>query len=145
MERNSYGLRNGSIYRKMSSTKYTYVFCASVEDFLLTALREPEVRESLIQHIGLLTNLLSKAACQLIRQLKIDFNFIECQPLGCCFDIQEKKFVMDPPSLVGSPRTYIKYVYHEKLVPYPIPFVEGKFVYGHYCCYCFSCHVANII
>lgn len=79
----------------------TYVFCTTAEDFLFNSLKDFVVREILMQHIGLQTS---------------DYNFIECQPKGCCFNIQEKWFVTDPPDLVGSKRAYEKYVYHERML-----------------------------
>lgn len=125
MQKRNFGIRNGCIYKKPTEAKYTFVYCSSVEEFLLHSLKDEELRESIILHVNSLINLLSKPACKVIKPIEIDFNFIECLPQGYCFDIFNKCFVKDPADLKGSPRAFVAYEYVKDSVPLPRPFIEG--------------------
>ena len=129
MEAKNYGIYRGRIYRKCDEAKHTMVFCCSVETFLLSILSNPNVADVVTPFVRLLTELLSKPACRLIKPIVIDFNFIEVLPDGFCFDIAKKTFTKDPPSLKGSPRAFVKYTYHEDRCPYPLKFVQGNLSY----------------
>ena len=77
-----------------------------------------------------MTNLLSKSACRIIAPLKINLNYIEVQPFGTCFDIENKRFVIDPDVLKeASPRAFVKYRYSKEKVPNPTYFIEGINLY----------------
>ena len=125
MNDGNYGICNGSVHKKVPESMYTYVHCASVEDYLMSLLGNVEVADVLIPHIGQLTNFLSKPSCALIKPIKIDLNFIEVLPEGTCFDIEKKVFVVQPENLNGSPRAFVKYMYDEEKVPNPVKFIEG--------------------
>ena len=42
-------------------------------------------------------------------------------------------FVKSPKKMIGSPRAFIRYNYHENEVPHPKPFIEGKKVLFSFC------------
>ena len=88
-----------------------------------------EIADVIACHISQITALLSEPACRIIKPIVIDFNFIEVKPAGCCFNIAEKKFQLNPKDLHGYPRAFVLYEYNGE-VPYPKPFVEGKNIYG---------------
>ena len=74
-------------------------------------------------------NILSHPGCQIIRQLKFNYNLIEVKPTGVCFDTAAKKFITNPISdnAIGkeSPCAFISYTYREGHVPEPKVFIEG--------------------
>ena len=124
MERKRYALCSGNIYKKIKESKYTYVWCCTVERFLDYAMEDENVRSSILSVLNSVTQLLQRASCRLIKQLVIDYNFIEVQPYGTCFNIMKKCFEKDP-KMNGSPRCFIRYEYRKEFVPYPRPFVQG--------------------
>ena len=124
MQAKGYGLYRGRIFRKAEDAIHTMVFCCSVETFLLAILSNQNVADLLTPYVGMLTKLLSKSACRLIKPISIDFNFIEVQPNGMCFDIMNKCFVKNPV-LKGSPIAFVKYRYRKDRCPYPQKFVKG--------------------
>ena len=63
-----------------------------------------------------------KPACKIIKQMKIDYNFIEVND-GYFFNIEKKCFEMDPP-IVGSPRAFV--FYNHKKRHNPTPSIEGE-------------------
>lgn len=123
----SYGLHDGSIFKKVKESKFTYVYFSTIKHFLLKTLGNPEVAEQIHNYVPQLTTFLSEKSCRLIEPILLDFNFIECQPTGYCFNISEKCFQKDPNMLKGSPRAFIKYTYTGD-VPNPKPFIEGKLI-----------------
>lgn len=123
-----YAVYDGAVYKKVKDSTFTYIFCSTVKDFLMHILGNVEVADQIATYVGQLTNLLSEKSCQLIKPIVIDTNYIECLPEGMCFSIPERIFVMNPKDLKGSPRAFVKYQYTGK-VPYPKPFIEGKFLY----------------
>lgn len=125
MEIKGYGLFRGKIFKKCEASKYTMVFCSNVKNFLLASLSNPDLAELLTPNIGLVTSLLSEPACRLIKPIKINYNYIEVLPEGCCFDISRKKFVMNPELNGESPRAFVKYTYQEDRCPYPLKFIQG--------------------
>ena len=74
---------------------------------------------------GSLNQLLCDPECQLIQQIKIDYNFIEVLPAGRCFNIEKKTFEVDSVHLKGSPRAFVLYDREEGDIPYPKYFVDG--------------------
>ena len=74
---------------------------------------------------GSLNQLLTDPDCQLIRQIKIDYNFIEVLPRGRCFIIEKKRLEFDPVDLEGSTRAFVLYDRAEDDIPCPKYFLEG--------------------
>ena len=102
MTRFNFGIYDGCIYRKPKEAKYTYVYCASVHDFIHNILGNPEVADVIAGQVGNLISLLSVPSCRLILPINVDHNFIEVQPFGTCFNIEKKRFELDPPTLEGK-------------------------------------------
>ncbi|XP_066930600.1 uncharacterized protein [Clytia hemisphaerica] len=125
MTQNEYGLFDGSVYKKAPQAKFTYVFCSSVHDFVHYLLGCPEIADQIVAQVTPIINLLSVSSCRIIKPLIVDYNFIEVAPYGTCFNISEKCFQVDPPTLKGSPRAFVKYTYDPDVLPYPEPFVKG--------------------
>ena len=130
METFKYCIHDGSVFKKVRESKFTYVYFSPVKQFLMRTLGNPEIADQIHAYIPSMTQYLSEKSCRLIQPITIDFNFIECLPAGYCFNITEKKFEKDPDTLEGSPRAFVKYHY-TGVVPNPHPFTEGKldFVY----------------
>jgi len=125
MEKKKFAISNGAVHRKIPDSKYTYIYFGSVNTFLLQSLGNAEIADEIVTSIATLTNLLSQPKCALIKPIHIDYNYIEVQPRGTCFDIWNKCFVKDPVELKGSPRAFVKYHYVEGRIPKPRLFVEG--------------------
>ena len=125
MHQSNYALHDGCVYRKVPESKYTYSYCVTVKVYLLNLLGNVEIADVIAPFLQMLTGLLSEPACRLIAPIKVEYNFIEVQPYGTCFDIERKNFVLDPV-MAGSPRAYVKYIYENGKVPRPIKFIEGK-------------------
>jgi hypothetical protein len=97
-----YGLFDGNVYKRAPESKFTYVYCSSVSDFIHSILGNAEIADIITSHVSQIINLLSVNACRLIKPTTIDFNFIEVMPAGTCFNIEEKKFEVDPKDLKGN-------------------------------------------
>ena len=76
-------------------------------------------------HVFAISKLLSVPSCRIIRNIKIDFNWIEVSD-GWFFNIECKRFEQNP-KLNGSPRAFVVYKFQHE-VPYPKAFVEGKYI-----------------
>ena len=129
MRDNGYGLSDGAIFKKVPEAHFSYVYCCSVKEYLLSSLGNVAVADMLAGQIGTLTGLLSEPSCRLIVPTEIDYNFIEVLN-GYCFDIAGKRFVYHPNSLKGSPRAFVKYKYVPGVVPNPQRFIEGEHCYS---------------
>lgn len=127
----NYGIFDGSIYRKAPDAKFTFVFCASVHDFVHSILGNAEVADMIASHVTQIIGLLSVKASRLIEPLVIDYNYIEVLPFGTCFNIEKKLFETDPKDLKGEKvRTsiawffvkYLDYFFKRLLVISGFPF-----------------------
>ena len=127
MAKKGYALCDGYIYKKVPEAVHTYVYCSTVQDFLMFSLSNPEIADVLTQYVSTVTNLLSNPSCRLIDPITIDFNLIECLPYGTCFNIAEKSFNQIEKMQHGvTPRAFVRYHFCEDQVPLPTPFVSGK-------------------
>jgi len=106
-----YGIFDGSVYVKAPDAKYTFVFCSNVHDFLHHILGNAEVADHIASHVSQLSSLLSVRACRLIKPIQIDYNFIEVLPLGTCFNIELKRFELDPKDLKGVALTAFYFIF----------------------------------
>jgi len=94
----------------------------------MNSLADAELANVLVPHISAIENLLSNPSCRLIKPIVIDHNLIEVLPPNTCFKISLKKFIqIEEMPLNTSPRAFVRYTYQEDRVPYPKPFVEGKY------------------
>ena len=133
MESTDVALSNGAVYKKPKICQKTYIYCGSVRKYLMRSLENKQLSNEITPYIQNLVALLSDGDCGLIKQIKIDYDYIECMN-GMYFDILGKRFVKNPP-LKGSPRAYVKYKVPDK-VPYPKPFAEGKNLFTTLFCAC---------
>ena len=129
MEKRKYGICDGGIYKLAPDGKFTYVYCQTSKDFLLSLLGNVEIADAIVSVIGQLTGLLSESACRLIQPLQVDYNLIEVLPAGTCFNIEKKNFEVIE-TMEKTPRAFVKYVYDESKIPYPEKFVEGNILYN---------------
>ena len=90
----------------------------------MALLKIPSIADVLASIVFSLIKLLSTPSCEIIEQLKIDYDYIEVQPEGWFFHISEKKFVRNP-ELDGSPRAFVLYKY-TGTVRKPKEFIEGN-------------------
>ena len=117
------------MFRKVPEGKYSFTRCCSVAEFVHASLTNGKIADTLAAQVTNVINILSHPGCQIIRQLKFDYNLIEVKPTGVCFDIAAKKFIANPISdnAIGqeSPRAFVSYTYREGHVPDPKVFIEG--------------------
>ena len=134
MEKTGYAINDGFVYKKIPEAKYTFVHCSNVNDFIMNMLGNIEIATVITPVAKQLINFLSQPACRLIKPIEIDFNYIEVEPFGTCFDIEGKRFVADPKGLKpnSTPRAYVKYLYDVNRAPDPTKFIEGKTL--DFCC-----------
>ena len=126
MEDRKYAICNGCVYKKIDDSQFTFVYYGSIKYYILNSLDNSELANEIIPYVTPLIKLLSEPACRLIKPIKIDFNFIEVLPKGCCFNIKMKKFEMYP-KMDGSPRAFVKYNYDVDRMPNPVIFTQGIF------------------
>ncbi|XP_057293352.1 uncharacterized protein LOC130621979 [Hydractinia symbiolongicarpus] len=124
MERNSFGLCNGGVYKKIGESRYTYVYCCSVKSYLYRSLKNKAIANEITPNLRELVFLLSDGECQIIDHITLDYNYIECLPNGVCYNIAKKCFDIKP-NLKGSPRAFVRYFHREGKNPEPKPFIEG--------------------
>ena len=129
------GVYDGYLYKLAPEAKFTFIYCCTMKDFLLSLLGNVEIADILLPFVGVITGLLSEPACRLIKPLTMDLNLIEVLPPGTCFDIKRKEF-KDYSENIGddfaSPRAFVKYHYQQDVIPYPEKFVEGKKEISYY-------------
>ena len=102
MDKCNMGIYDGVIYRKPKEAKFTFVYCASVSDFVHHALGNVEIANNIAGQVTNIISLLSVPSCRILKPIEIDHNFIEVMPYGTVFNIAQKKFEVDPESLIGK-------------------------------------------
>lgn len=122
MEEERCKLYRGFVFRHVPESISTFYFYKTAEDYILRILKNNEVADALSGVTWEVIRLIEKPACQIITQMKIDYNFIEVKD-GYYFDIENKCFVKNP-KLMGSPRAFVLYNCRKR--PNPRPFMEGK-------------------
>ena len=124
-----YSMVRGEMLRKVPEGKYSFTRYCSVAEFVHASLTNGKIADILAAQVTNVINILSHPACQIIRQLKFNYNLIEVKPTGVCFDIAAKKFIANPFSdnVIGqeSPHAFVSYTYREEHVPNPKVFIEG--------------------
>ena len=126
MKEIGFALSDGYIYKRAPDAMYTYVFYSTVKDYILSIMSNGEITNGMLPYYRDISNVLSEPACRLIEPIVIDYNFIEVESLGTCFDIENKCIVHLPQNLLGSPREYVKYEYKADTLPNPTKLIEGK-------------------
>ena len=101
MERFNLGIHDGCVYRKPKEAKFTYVYCSSVFDFIHSILGNPEIADIIAGQVTNIIYLMSVPASRIVKPIIMDYNFIEVQPFGTCFNIEDKTFQVNPPTLKG--------------------------------------------
>lgn len=96
-------------------------------------LKNQDVADALAGSTWDVIKLLQEPSCGMIKQLKINYNFIEVEN-GWFFDIENKDFVRDPALSDASPRAFVLYKYRENVIPKPKPFIEGMHIILQLCC-----------
>ena len=117
------------MFRKVPEGKYSFTRCCSVAEFVHDSLTIGKIADILAAQVNNIVNISSHPGCQIIRQLKFNYNLIEGKPAGVFFDIAAKEFVANPLSdnVISreSPRAFVSYTYREGHVPDPKIFSEG--------------------
>ena len=110
----NHALHRGEIYGMTPGAKYAYVYLMDVETYLHKMLVSDELKESIVKHRSAIEALLYHPSCEIIEQLKFDYDLIEVMsPEGTCFKITERAFINYPTEEkdIGkiSPRLYVPY------------------------------------
>ena len=87
MEQRRFGLHDGSVFKLAPDAVSTFVYCSSVNSFVMNLLSNGEVADAVVPYINQVVALLSEPACRIIEPIVIDFNLIECLPSGTVFNI----------------------------------------------------------
>ena len=131
MQKLNYTLYKGEVFKKAPEGKYTLIKCCSVDQFVHAALSNHKMADLMASQVNHVASILSNKGCQMIRQMKIDYNLIEVKPFGTCFSIKEKRFIENPigKELIRkiSPRAYVRhvsYTYSDEKIPLPVQFIE---------------------
>ena len=91
-----FGLFDGSVHKKAPDSKFTFVYCSTVNIFFHHILGNPEIADHIASHVTQLASLLSVQSCRLIKPITLDYNFIEVLPYGTCFNIEKKNLRKTP-------------------------------------------------
>lgn len=112
MQKFQHILYKGSVYGMPKAARFTYVEMMTVEKYLNKMLASKVMREGIGKHMGNLIKMMSTDACEIFKQMTIDFNLIEVKD-GMFFDIRKRKFIECPlgPEQKGtiSPRMFIDF------------------------------------
>jgi len=76
----------------------------------------------------MIISLLTQPSCSIIKQISINFDYIEVLPKATFFHISKKTFVYQP-EINGSPRAFVFYNFKHGRVPKPKPFIEGIIIF----------------
>ena len=124
-----YSLFRGEMFCKVPEGKYSFTRCCSVAEFVHASVTNRKIADILSAQVTNIINILSHPGCQIIRQLKFNYNLIEVKPTGVCFDIAARKFIANPISDNAidqeSPCAFVSYTYREGHVPNPKVFIHG--------------------
>ena len=125
MKKFGYALYRGEVYKRVSSSKYTYQHCCRVKTFLSLLGNSEYFQETMVKHLNKLNSLLGDPESEYPRQLHINYDLIEVSD-GFCFSISERRFVQNAirDSEIGreTPRAYVPY--KQDKVPEPRYFKE---------------------
>ena len=88
------------------------MYLMDVETYLHKMLVSDELKESIVKHRSAVGALLCHPSCEIIEQLKFDYDLIEfMSPEGTCFKIKKRAFINHPIEEKGigkiSPRIYV--------------------------------------
>ena len=112
MELCSHALYRGHIYTRPDKAELTYVKLMDVSSYLHKLLANDAITKDLLKHFKNIENILSHPACEMIQQLRFDYNLIEVSN-GFCFNISQRAFLSHAinESEIGklSPRAYVPY------------------------------------
>ena len=110
----NHALHRGEIYGMPSGAKYAYVYLMDVEIYLHKMPVNDELKESIVKHRSAIEALLCNPSCEIIEQLKFDYDLIEVMsPEGTCFEITERAFTDHPIE-----ERNIEKISHRMYVPY---------------------------
>ena len=83
-------------FKKIKESKYTYVKCCLVEQFVHAVLSNKKMADLLVSQVNQIASILSNKGCHIIKQMTIDHNQIEVKPFRTRFNINTKMFVESP-------------------------------------------------
>ena len=117
MKKLGYVLYRGDVYKKVSSSKYTFQHCCKVKKFLSLLGDSEHFKETIIKHLNKLDSILGDPENEFLRQLKINYDLIEVLD-GFCFSISERRFeenaIQDSDVGRETQRAYIEHE-HDKV------------------------------
>jgi len=70
-------LHKGFVYKFIPESKRSFTYYKPVKDYVMKILGNPLVADVVANHAYEVTRLISEPSCRIIKQLKIDYNFIE--------------------------------------------------------------------
>jgi len=70
-------LHKGFVYKFIPESKRSFTYYKPVKDYVMKILGNPLVADVVANHAYEVTRLISEPPCRIIKQLKIDYNFIE--------------------------------------------------------------------
>ena len=67
-----------------------------MDQFVHAALSNHKMADLMASQVNHVASIFSNKGCQMIRQMKIDYNLIEVKPFGTCFSIKESDLLKIP-------------------------------------------------
>mgnify|MGYP002803952926 FL=1 len=107
-----HALYRSDVYAKPEDSSFAYVKMMGVSSYLHKLLANEALRDKLVQHFQAVERHLLHPACEIIRQIKFEYDLIEVSN-GYCFSIKSRRFIPCPisESMRGklSPRAFVPY------------------------------------
>ena len=107
-----YAMYCGEVFKRVTPSKYTYQHCCSLTKFLSLLGNNDQFKNSIVNHLSKLVEILGNRECEFMRQLRINYDLIEVNE-GWCLSISQRKFVLNPikETDIGreSPRAFVEF------------------------------------
>jgi len=87
MKKLNYGYKEGDVFKRQSTSRFTYTRLCTMDSFLNSLLGNPHFKDRLLTHMARLQSVLKHPDCQAIPQLEIDTDIVEVKLCWYAFDI----------------------------------------------------------
>ena len=77
MTKTHYGLRKGEIYRKLLETTYTYVYCSSIRNYVVSLMNDIRIADVIGPIYNQVISWMSEPLFKNKNPIEIDYNYIE--------------------------------------------------------------------
>lgn len=99
MKKLNFGYKEGDIFKRHITSRYTYTRLCSMDTFLNSLLGNSHFKDRLLTHMAKLQSVLKHPDCQAIPQLDIETDLVEVKLYLCTF-LLFKAFILNADSLL---------------------------------------------